>query len=260
MTESNPSPPQISIPEFVERKQFNLFSTLKHPQFTGQLVFASLKGEEWTFYLYLGRIIYATGGRHPVRRWVRNLKRITPGLMHQVAKVDSKLLANKQFQQYWEYELLSYWLNEGIVIREHLGRIIHNIVVEVLFDITQTMEVVFRLSEKQPLSTQLVFINPDKVIREASHIWNIWKKSQLANRLPDYAPVILEPQKLKEHTSGKSYRMMIKLFNGQNTLRDLSLQLNQDINVLTRVILPYIQLGLMDLVVIEDLPCPLQFP
>ena len=259
MTESSSSP-QISIHQFAERKQFNLFNTLKHPQFTGQLIFGSSKGEEWTFYLYLGRIVYATGGSHPVRRWMRNLKKFTPGLIYQVSEVAPQILAKKQFQKYWEYELLSYWFHENVVTREHLSEIIHNIIVEILFDITQRMEIVFQLSEEFPLSTQLVFINPDQVIRETSQMWSAWQESQLADRFPDYAPVILQGKKLRKRTSEKSYQMMSQLFNGKNTLRDLSIQLSQDINFMTRMILPYIQLGLIDLIAIQDLPCPLKFP
>lgn len=52
---------------------------------------------------------------------------------------------------------------------------------------------------------------------------------------------------------------MSKLFNGKNTLRDLSLQINQDLTQITRSMLPYIQLGLVDLIDVPDIPCPINF-
>ncbi len=258
MTQSNNSP-QIPIREFVGAKQLNLFQTLKQPQFTGELVINSSRNEEWTFYFYLGRILYATGGKHPVRRWLRNVKYITPNVIDQFSLVDPILLQKKQFQQYWEYELLNYWLIKGIVTREHLGKIIPNIIVEVLFDITQRMEIVFQLSEKRSLSTQLVFVNPEQVITQASNNWDRWQKAQLADRFPNHCPIILQSEQLKKQTSNQAYQIMTKLFNGKNTLRDLSLQLKQNTTSVTKSMLPYIQMGLIDLIAIRDLPIPLKF-
>ena len=45
---------------------------LKQERFSGQVLVKEQAGQEWNFYLFLGRILYATGGAHPVRRWRRN--------------------------------------------------------------------------------------------------------------------------------------------------------------------------------------------
>ena len=258
MSSSNPSP-QIPIREFIGSKQTNLFQTLKRPQFTGKLQFASSKGEKWTFYFYLGRIIYANGGDHTVRRWRRNVAHFTPGLINQIPNVKSHLLTQSNFQQYWEYELLCDWLNRNYMTRNHFHEIIHNIVVEILFDITQRMEVVFELSDDFSLSTPLVFINPDQVISDADQLWYKWKEAKLADRFPNSCPIVVAPEKLEQHTSARTTQKMTKIFSGKNTLRDLSLKLNKDIIDFTRSILPYIQLGLIDLVAVKVLPCPLKF-
>jgi chemotaxis family two-component system response regulator PixG len=50
---------------------------------------------------------------------------------------------------------------------------------------------------------------------------------------------------------------MNKMFNGQNTLRDLALQLQQDITHMTRLMIPYIQLGFIELIEVDDIPSPL---
>ena len=47
-------------------------SEIKHKHFSGRILLKSLLGQEWCLYIYLGRILYATGGSHPIRRWVRN--------------------------------------------------------------------------------------------------------------------------------------------------------------------------------------------
>ena len=259
MSSSNRSP-QVPIREFVGSKQASLFQTLKHPQFTGELELSTAKGETWTFYFYLGRILYADGGTHSVRRWFRNVKHVTPGLINQVSNIQPQILAQPKFQKCWEYELLSYWLNENIMTRQHFSQIIHGIVVEILFDITQRMEVVFQLTNDLSLSTPLLFINPDEVISDAGEKWSKWKEAQLADRFPNNCPIVIAPEKLEKQTSTKTAQRMIQIFNGKNTLRDLSLTLNQDIINLTRSILPYLQLGLIDLIRVKDFPCPLNLP
>lgn len=258
MTKSSKAP-KIPIKEFVGTRQTTLFQSLKQPQFTGELIFGSSKGEEWIFYFYLGRIIFATGGRHPNRRWMRNVTRFAPILITQISSLDESVINQKSFRQFWEYELLSYWLKQEEVTRQQLNSIIKNMVIEILFDITQRMEVVFQLKSGQPLSSQLVFIDPDQVIVEAWETWQIWQSAKLADRFPNQCPIIRQPEKLQERTSQRTYKIMSRLFNGKNTLRDLSLQINQDLTQMTRSMLPYIQLGLIDLIDIPDAPCPINF-
>lgn len=256
MTESSKSP-QIPIREFIGTRQSNLFQTLKQPQFTGELILSSAKGEQWIFYLYLGRIIYATGGVHSVRRWMRNVNQFAPTLITYLSSVDSNILHQDAFKICWEYELLNYWLQNQKVTREQISQIIRSMIVEILFDITQSMEVVFQLKVSQSLSAQILFIDADQVIVEAWEAWQQWQGAKLADRFPNDCPIVRQPDQLKEKTSEKTRQIMIKLFNGKNTLRDLSLQLNQDIMQMTKLILPYIQLGLIDLVSVPDLPMPI---
>ena len=61
------------ISEFNASQQTRLFKSLQQQKVSGQLVLTNSKGQKWLFYLYLGRLIYATGGTHPLRRWQRNL-------------------------------------------------------------------------------------------------------------------------------------------------------------------------------------------
>jgi chemotaxis family two-component system response regulator PixG len=65
--------PLLSRGNFIAEKKAFFFNNLQQHQFSGQLVLADASGKQWSFYLYLGDIQYATGGIHPVRRWQRNL-------------------------------------------------------------------------------------------------------------------------------------------------------------------------------------------
>jgi chemotaxis family two-component system response regulator PixG len=121
------------------------------------------------------------------------------------------------------------------------------------------MEIVFQLNISQSFPIQLLFIDADQVIVEAWERWQQWQGAKLADRSPNDCPFIRQPDQLKQRTSPKTSQIMIKLFNGKNTLRDLSLELNQDITKMTRLMLPYIQLGLIDLISVSDLPIPINF-
>ena len=87
---------------------------LKQEQFSGNLLVKSTAGEgavaqDWNFCLFLGRILYATGGNHPVRRWQRNLLAQCPQLdigQLKTLVVNISNPASLSAVTTWEYQLL----------------------------------------------------------------------------------------------------------------------------------------------------------
>ncbi len=59
----------------------NEFKTCTQLQYNGKLNIKSSKGGQWTFYYRLGRIVWATGGTHPFRRWRRHMAQTVLRLM-----------------------------------------------------------------------------------------------------------------------------------------------------------------------------------
>ena len=259
-TEENP--PLIPISDFVASKQAGLFQTLKQPRFTGQLVLGDPNERQWTFYLYLGRIMYATGGEHPVRRWRRNLAAYLPQIASDISTLQKDLatIPTKKFSVCWEYELLSLWVDQGKITREEVTRMIRAVITEVFFDLTQAVKVTYQIKRDNNLSTQLVLIDADQVIVESWKLWQAWQSAKVADRSPNQAPRLKQPEQLQARTSPKTYQALSKLLNGENTLRDLSVQMKRDVVQVTRSFMPYIQLGFVELVDIPDLPVPLTPP
>ena len=244
----------VPIREFVASKQASLFQTLKQPQFSGQLLLTDPKGRSWTFYIYLGRIIYATGGVHPVRRWRRNLIAQTPAIAPELSKLLLFAANVFNFKTCWDYELLCLWVEQEKINREQVAKIIRSAIVEVFFDMTQAVQVTYEFKPDNELSLkQLVLIDADQVIAEAGKIWQAWQGSKIANRSPNEAPVIRQQSQLQAQTSPKTYQVLTKLLDGQHTLRDLAIQMKRDLVQVTRSLMPYIQLGLIELVDIPDL-------
>ncbi|MDJ0601334.1 MAG: response regulator [Crocosphaera sp.] len=262
MTASYPPQNPISIPEFTSSRQASFFETLKQPRFSGQLVLTNSKGEKWFFYLYLGRIMYATGGTHPVRRWRRHIARYLPEIAAQLSslQLDLASLGNQDFRLCWEYQLLCLWVEQQKISREQAARMIRSVIIEVLFDITQTMEVTCELRQDNLLSTRLVLIDADQLINEAQKQWQAWQGAKVADRSPNAAPIIRQADELQQRTSPQVYQTLKQLLDGNQTLRDLSIRMKRDVVTVTSSLLPYIQMGLVELIAIEDLSPPVSTP
>jgi two-component system, chemotaxis family, response regulator PixG len=250
------------IQQFTATKQLEFFESLKEAKFSGQLAIADAQDTSWIFYLYLGRIVYATGGLHPVRRWRRHLVAYCPQRLAHFDEIQAELakIPEEACRISWEYKLLSVWIDRQKVTREQAARVIHATVVEVLFDVTQAVEVFCETVKDNLLSTRLVLIEAEQVISEATKLWQAWQAAKVADRSPDLAPVIRQPEALKKRTSPQVFQNLSQLLDGQQTLRDLSIRMRRDVVTVTRSLLPYIQLGLVQLVKINDIPPPVSTP
>jgi two-component system, chemotaxis family, response regulator PixG len=252
--------PLIPISEFVASKQAGLFQTLKQPRFTGQLILAGPKGDQWTFYLYLGRIMYATGGTHPVRRWRRHLAIYANQIAYDIKSLrkDLENIPNRELSSTcWEYQLLCLWVEQQKISREQVAKMIRAVITEIFFDVTQAVQVTYQIKRDNNLSTQLVLIDADQVIVESWKLWQSWQSAKVADRSPNSAPVIKLPEQLQSRTTPKTYQVLSKLLDGQRTLRDLAITMQKNIVDVTRSLMPYVQAGLVELVELPDLSPPI---
>lgn len=246
----------LIIKEFTAPKQLKLFTSLKEAQVSGQLTFTDpIQGSKQHFYLYLGTFVYATGGAHPIRRWQRNLITNLPQIPFQLSSLQEELSerdANLN-DNIWEYEQLSHWVEQK-VITPHQGR---NAVLfameEILFDLTQVRQVICRLDQATFLKPKTELIEPEEIIELTQQIWRDWENAKVADRSPNLAPIILQPQELEKKTSIPAYQSLCKLLNGNRTIRDLAVQLRTSPLQAISSLLPYIQSGIFGLVEVPDL-------
>lgn len=246
----------LIIREFTAPKQIKLFNSLQEAQVSGQLTFSDpIKGDEWHLYLYLGRIVYGTGGNHPIRRWQRNLILNLPQIPFQLSSLQDELMERKANlnDNIWEYEQISHWVEQKIITPQQGRNVISFAVSEILFDLTQSRQVICRLNQDNILSSQLEPIEPEEIITATNNVWSNWEEAQVADRLPNMAPIILQPQQLQQKTSISAYQSLCKLLNGNRTLRDLAVQLRTSPLQVVCSLLPYIQSGIFGLVDVPDL-------
>ena len=231
-------------------------TALKQNRFSGQFLLKGSENQEWIIYLFLGRILYATGGHHSVRRWLRQLKLNCPQVdLHQLKL--SAMLSNSTTSECWECQLLYAGVEQQQITREQAGKMIAAIVAEVLFDVTQAIQVNHYIKPENSSLPQLVLLDPGQLLTEVQELWQTWQKAKIADRSPNKALVINQPEQLQQQVSPAVYQNLIKLLDGQRTLRDLSVVMNRDVKDVTCSLLPYIQAGLVELVSIPDLASPL---
>jgi two-component system, chemotaxis family, response regulator PixG len=260
MTVGDKSLSPVAISEFDADKQVRLFKSLKQLQLTGQLVLQDHRGFAWVLYLYMGRIIYATGGQHPVRRWRRILAVHCPRLMSAPMAVEAPSDGDESTSGdvpfCWDYQLLYQWVSQNKLTREEASKIVRTSTIEVLCDIAQAQEVTYQVKTESTLTNKLTLIDAEQAVAEAHQMWASWRSARIADRSPNSVPVIRQPQQLQERTSQAIYQVLSRLLDGQQTLRDLSVKMKRDVVDVTRSLLPYIQLGLIELIEIPDQASP----
>jgi len=247
---------------FTALKPIQFLEKLKRVQFSGQLLLTAPQGQQWSFYLYLGSIMYATGGIHPVRRWRRNLLASCPHMPAHSLEWQRELggLNSAAFNTCWEYELLCSWVAQQKITREQADQMIRAVITEVLFDVAQAMQVTSQIKEDSSLSSSLISIDVQEAIAQAHQLWQVWRNAMVADYSLNSAPLIKQPEKLRERTSAPVYQNLTKVLNGQYTLRDLALLMRRDVIEVTRSLQLYIQLGMVELINVPDLLAPVNTP
>ncbi|AUT01833.1 two-component system response regulator [Nostoc sp. CENA543] len=229
------------------------FRTCTQLQYNGQLILSSQKGHQWTFYYRLGRIVWASGGTHPFRRWRRLMAQYCPQI-----NVDKIQLRQQDVEMsYWDYRLLEILYKKQRIQREQINSIVENTLAELLFDLAQQTNFIAVKCERNQeviLEAPMSFTSADISMKQMQESWNLWTQAGLANVFPDLAPVIRRPEQLQELVSPPVYKNFVTLFNGKLTLRELATKMKQNVLPVSRSLLPYILKGIIELVKVPDLP------
>ncbi|MBU7585634.1 MAG: response regulator [Nostoc sp. TH1S01] len=222
-------------------------------QYNGQLNIKSAKGQNWSFYYRLGRIVWATGGTHPFRRWRRYMAQYCPQI-----DVDKIQFRQQDFAvDYWDYRLLEILYKRQKINREQIQAIVESTITELLFDLAQHTEfVVFSCDRNQDtiLETPMSFTSADLSVKQMQDSWKSWSEAGLANFSPDLAPILRRAEQLQQQVSPSVYNNFVSLMNGKQTLRDLAAKMKQNVLPVTRSLLPYILKGIIELIEVPDLP------
>ncbi len=229
---------------------------LKAQTFSGVIKLAPDTGFPWMFYLYMGRLLYATGGPHPVRRWQRHILASCPQLTKDLENYVKEAIISPG--ECWEYEQLKAWTESNQISRETSTHIIKQIIQEILFDLFSVGRLSMTHSDAQILPGQMALIDPLQLNTELRQQWQQWQRAKLELIDPNGAPVIRDPEQLKEKTGAKMYHTLTQLLDGKKTLRDLSVAMGHTIIEITSSLLPLIRSGVIEVVRVDDYSAPRQ--
>jgi two-component system, chemotaxis family, response regulator PixG len=250
----------------VMTKLFQDLKRIQMMQLSGKLVLQLNQPtvSTWHIYLYLGRIVWATGGIHRNRRWFRGVKQFCPGLMtSEWTQKAVAVMTTSEEEGFWEIQVLSQAVQAGVTTPDQAKAIVANYVQEVFFGIVDQPDVESEWSTLKELPQQFVWLDVDQVIRNASLLCGHWRKAvsrHLNDRefevSPDLAPVIKQPASLQGMVSPGVFQGLTKVLTGQNTIWDVALIMQKPFITVVSSLLPFVQDGVIGLSEISDVVFP----
>jgi two-component system, chemotaxis family, response regulator PixG len=233
------------------------FEDCVQSQYNGNLDFNDTRGNKWKFYYHLGQIVWATGGIHPHRRWLRNITLICPQL-----DIDKLLLREEEILiDYWDYLLLENLYHKQEINQIQFNDFVVKIVGEQLFDLAQQVNVdnlSWQLNQETILKPTLSSTNINMFLQEMKNSWYDWSKAGSASLSPHSSPVLKQPEKLRQQVSPIIYQNFERLINGKNTFWDLAAKMQQNIVSVMNSLRPFINEGIVEVIKVHDVQLSVQ--
>ncbi len=240
----------------LSNKLLQELKTCTQLQYSGKLYIQTENNFHWTFYYYLGRIVWATGGNHSFRRWRRNFKLYCPDIDIEIIR----LTPDDITLDYWDYKLLEFLHKNQKIQPEQIKSFVDGTIDELLFDVAQYSNfnhIHCQRSQDVILDMPMSLSSTNMYLKKMEDSWEAWFEGGLANFLPDLSPVLKRPEELKEKVSETAYNNFVKLMDGKYTLRDLAIIMKQNVQSVAQSLLPYILQEIIQLVKISDCPLPI---
>ncbi|MBK1986220.1 response regulator [Sphaerospermopsis aphanizomenoides BCCUSP55] len=231
------------------------FNTCTQLQYNGKLDIKNNQGKTWSFYYQLGRMVWATGGTHPYRRWLRNMAQNCPYLNINYVHYSAESI----LIDYWDYLLLENLYATQKIQPAEINSIVENTIIEILFDLAQQKHLSSFSCERNQefiIKSPLISTSTNMFVKQAQASLHEWVAAGLEDISPSLSPVLQKPEQLQQLVSPLVYKNFERLINGKHTLWDLAAKMNQSLLSITRSLLPYIQQQIVDLIEVSDLPLP----
>lgn len=215
---------------------------------SGQLIIAS-GDRQSNLYFAVGRLLYATGVNHRVRRWFRALKQNSSGFAIDISKLSG--------DEPWEFQMIHQGLaQERISVTQAKG-VINTSALEVFFSLARESDVsITWFSGRQPCPERFLTLplSPEEVhqvIQQSQLLWKNWQEAGLTHLSPMLAPILRTSQ------PGQEKIRLFQLLNGKNTLWDIAFAVQRPVTTVARFLVPWVEQGKVELREVSDLPSPI---
>ncbi len=239
-------------------------ASFKDEKFTGVVTITSLRDGQWKVYFYLGMLLWTEGGSHTFRFWQRNFKLLCPQ-----AKM-KYFDRNHIYSQYsCDYYLIEMLLKKKLANRELILSLIEQRIRGVFFDILQEEYIQQEKQEQLTISSDSISahnllksgfnlslspLDTLVLLSNAQEDWDTWIGKGLASCSPNRAPSLKNDRELRAQVPAIIFQNMLRLLDGEHTLRDLAIKMNKNVFEVTCGLVPYFFKGYIGLLEIPDLP------
>jgi two-component system, chemotaxis family, response regulator PixG len=245
-----------------QRDAIGRFQYLSWGEFTGAVDISVGSGQSWEMVFYQGQIVWSLDLSQPNRLWQRLLC-ASVGYEH----IDLELLAQAASFSTWKGLAAGRevcWQYQGAVALMLLSEIksaelttmLTMAARETIFDLlqySQGQKLNFRTQAEIFNERPPILIHTEEVITQAETSWQEWQAQKLGNISPSKTPVIRHPVQLYRQTTPIIYQNLVRVITGKQTLREIALEINEDLLLLTRSLTRYIQTGIIELIDLPDL-------
>jgi two-component system, chemotaxis family, response regulator PixG len=235
---------------------------LSQQRATGQLqVNYGIEPLQCQLYFYMGRLVYVTGGRHPVRRWYRGLQQHCPNCIS-----SSWIKTARSSQELWEIDLINQAMAQNLIGLNEAKAAIRQITQEVLFEVVAHQKVTTEWNPGVKVDHQTTFLAIEQLLMDAQELRSQWQTAGVgaqaffAQISPDLAPFVKDEETLESQVSREAFDVMVRLMKGNYTLWDVALHMRCPLPSLIRVLWKLIQQGVIELRKIPDFAAPCTAP
>ena len=243
------------------RHLFAKISKYAYQAFTGRLSIKIDNTVSWQIYFHNGAMIWASGGCHPVRRWLRQLEVSGCEIAIPPKMTAESLLSSPH--ECWDYFALTRFIQEDYVSPEQVQTIVKGILTEVLFDIVQGFAQVpagkshdIKMLKKQNASPSKEWIGAtweaDKVRKEIISLWQNWVTAGFVNDSPNLA-VVANQEALEAKNLHSLAKYLCAIEREEKTLRDLAIENEKSVLSIMRTLKRYFNQGLISFQSVADL-------
>lgn len=222
---------------------------------TGSLNFDTVHLPRMRLYFVMGRLVWAGGGLHRLRRWRRLLNQCCPGTTSKL-----QALAATRDAPHSEYAVLRRLVQSNHISRDIACTMIHTNMVEVLFDIVQAFKLIEKFSctktHYEELQTPLTLIALDELVHDLEAQWREWCDAHLAPYSPNLAPALIKPESLRTQVAPQTFERLGQMLQGQLSLRELAVLIQWDLSRFSESMISYEQQGILQLRITPDLTLP----
>jgi len=219
---------------------------------TGELLLSNDK-QSWRLFFFHGRLVYATGSHHRVRRWRRAIKQ----------QCRDYVIPGMPTGEPWEYQLLSQSVAQNQLSVQQAQGVIKMSLEEVLFAWVSNPALAvewsavqrFVLKDNSALGLLLSSADVEGVLQRSQQLWKSWKALELEVINPYRSPILKTVS--SELSNATTLPINLRPFlTGRYTLWDIACYARRPVTTITRFLLPWVQRGAIALEEVADLPHP----